>query len=280
MPASAPVPAVPEAKYVDIGDGLKVHYHEAGDPNAPVVLFLHGSGPGASGWSNFKQNYPYFADRGYRALIPDTLGFGYSSKPDVDYGMDFVVGAHKRFLDALGVDKCAVVGNSHGGASAIQLALNHPDVVTKLVLMAPGGLEVTETYMKMKGIRTMMKVFMAPGGLTAEGMRKVFGLQLFDPEQVTDEVIQERLQVAELQPKRVLATLRVPHLAPRLPELQCPVFALWGVQDQFCPVSGATTIAESVPGARVMLLSNCGHWVMVEHTNLFNRLCVDFLDEK
>ena len=274
-----PVDAVPEATYVEIGDGLKVHYHEAGDPSAPVVLFLHGSGPGASGWSNFKQNYPYFAEHGYRVLIPDTLGFGYSSKPDVDYGMDFVVGAHKRFLDALGVTSCAVVGNSHGGASAISLALAHPELVSSLVLMAPGGLEVTETYMKMAGIRTMMKVFMAPGGLTAEGMRKVFGLQLFDPEQVTDEVIQERLQVAELQHKRVLSTLRVPHLTPRLPELSCPVFALWGMNDQFCPVSGATRIAEHVAGSRVMLLSNCGHWVMVEHTAMFNRLCVDFLDE-
>ena len=107
--------AVPEAKYVDIGDGLKIHYHEAGE--GYPVLFLHGSGPGASGWSNFKGNFPYFAKNGFRALIPDTLGFGYSSKPDtMDYGMDVVVNGVKRMLDALGIEKCAVIGNSHGGA--------------------------------------------------------------------------------------------------------------------------------------------------------------------
>ncbi|MGH7297761.1 MAG: alpha/beta fold hydrolase, partial [Polyangiaceae bacterium] len=98
---------VPEWKFVEIGDGLRVHYHEAGE--GPVVLFLHGSGPGASGWSNFRHNYPAFAAAGFRALVPDTLGYGYSSKPDgIDYTLDFLEGAVERFLGALGVDRCAV----------------------------------------------------------------------------------------------------------------------------------------------------------------------------
>ena len=82
--------AVPEGSYVEIGDGLRMHYHEAG--TGTPLLFLHGSGPGASGWSNFKHNFPFFAERGHRALVVDNLGFGHSSKPDVDYGMDFIVG--------------------------------------------------------------------------------------------------------------------------------------------------------------------------------------------
>lgn len=267
--------AVPEGKYCDIGDGLQVHYQEEGT-GFPVV-FLHGSGPGASGYSNFKRNYPYFAKNGFRTILPDTLGFGYSSKPDVDYGMDFVTGALKRFLDKLQVTKCALVGNSHGGAQAITLAIQRPELVSKLVLMAPGGLEERETYMKMDGIRTMMKVFLGGGATTLEGMRKVFELQLFDPKLVTDEILEERRQITELQPKRVLTTLGVPHLAPELSKIQCPVFALWGMNDKFCPVSGAARIAEAVTRARVLTLTQCGHWVMVEHADLFNRLSVDFL---
>ena len=266
--------AVPEGKYADIGDGLRVHYHEQGD-GMPVV-FLHGSGPGASGWSNFKQNYPYFAEHGYRAIVPDTLGFGYSSKPDVDYDLEFLVAALERFTDAIGVTECAVVGNSMGGAMAIMFALANPTRVKKLVLMAPGGLEQTEVYMKMKGIRTMLSVFFKEG-ITRDGMRRVFGLQLFDPGQVTEQVLTERLEIAELQPKRVLSTLKVPYLAPKLAELSCPVFGLWGVNDQFCPVSGATTLVNECSDCRVLTLSECGHWVMVEHTDLFNRLCIDFL---
>ncbi len=272
-PASS---VVPEGKFIDIGGGLRVHYHQQGE--GPVVLFLHGSGPGASGWSNFRRNYPYFAEHGFQAVVPDTLGFGHSSKPDdVDYTLDFLVEALERFLDARGITSCAVVGNSHGGAMAMHLALRRPALVTRLVLMAPGGLEERETYMKMPGIRAMMKVVLGPDGVTREGMRKVFGLQLFDPSQLTEAILDERMAIAALQPKRVLSSMVVPHLATELGRLQCPVFALWGRDDNFCPVSGATTLAMACKRVRVLLLSECGHWVMVEHADLFNRLCVDFL---
>jgi 4,5:9,10-diseco-3-hydroxy-5,9,17-trioxoandrosta-1(10),2-diene-4-oate hydrolase len=129
----------------------------------------------------------------------------------------------------------------------------------------------------MEGIRTMMSVFLSKEGITREGMRQVFGLQLYDPRHLTDQIIEERFQIAEHQPKRVLTTLNVPHLTPRLGEIRCPVFALWGVDDKFCPVSGAMRIAQACKRSRVMMLSECGHWVMVEHTDLFNRLCLDFL---
>jgi 4,5:9,10-diseco-3-hydroxy-5,9,17-trioxoandrosta-1(10),2-diene-4-oate hydrolase len=269
--------AVPEGRYADVGGGLKIHYHEAGE--GPVVLFLHGSGPGASGWSNFRRNYPFFAAQGFRAIVPDTLGFGHSSKPDADYPLDLLAGVLQRFLEAVGVERCAVVGNSHGGALGIKLAIDRPELVSRLILMAPGGLEVREAYMGMAGIRTMMKVFLAPEGITREGMRKVFGLQLFDPAMLTEEILDERMEIAATQPKRVLTSLQVPHLAPELGKIECPVFALWGMNDQFCPVSGAMRIAEGCKNARVLLLTGCGHWVMVERTDLFNRLSVDFLKE-
>lgn len=268
--------AVPEGKYVDVGDGLKIHYHEAG--KGPVVLFLHGSGPGASGWSNFRRNYPYLAERGFRTILPDTLGYGYSSKPDDrEYHLDWIVEKLGVFLDALGVTKCAVIGNSHGGAVAIGLTLARPKLVEKLVLMAPGGLEERETYMKMEGITTMMKVFLAKDGITRDSMRKVFGLQLYDPALITDDIIEERYQISVLQPKKVLTSMVVPHLTPRLPEIACPVLGFWGINDKFCPPTGATAIASGCADAKVHLISRCGHWVMVEHQDYFNRMTLDFL---
>jgi 4,5:9,10-diseco-3-hydroxy-5,9,17-trioxoandrosta-1(10),2-diene-4-oate hydrolase len=269
---------VPEGRYADVGEGLRVHYQELGQ--GPVVLFLHGSGPGASGFSNFRRNYPYFAERGFRALVPDTVGYGYSSKPEgVAYSLEFLVGAVERFLDGLGVERCAVVGNSHGGAMTIALALRRPALVERIVLMAPGGLEVRETYVAMRGIRSMMKAVTAPGGITRDSLKRVLELQLFDPSRLTDDIINERMQIAESQPQSVLTSMSVPHLTPELEKIECPVFGLWGINDQFCPVSGAMRIAESCSDARVLLVGRCGHWVMVEHADLFNRLCLDFLRE-
>ena len=272
--------SVPKGKFAEIGDGLNMHYHDEGT-GAPLV-FLHGSGPGASGWSNFRRNFPFFAERGYRALVPDTLGFGLSSKPDVAYTMDFVTAGLQRFLDSTRVDKVALVGNSHGGAMAIEFARLFPERVTQLILMAPGGLEERETYLKMEGIRAMLRATLgtptAPASLTRDSLRSVLALQLYDASLLTDEIVEERFEIAVTQPQKVFTTLSVPQLVPELGKLRCPVLALWGVADRFCPVSGAMRIAEGCADARVVVLSQCGHWVMVERAALFNRMALDFLE--
>jgi len=272
------VEAVPEGKYVDVGDGITMHYHEAGGGDRGVILFVHGSGPGASGWSNFKGNYPFLAEHGYRTIVPDTMGYGYSTKPeDGAFSLDNVAAQYKALLDALGVARATVVGNSQGGAIAIAMALNYPDLVEKLVLMAPGGLEARETYMEMEGIKAMIRVLYKEG-ISKETMRKIFTLQLHDESKITDEVIEERYQVAMTQHKDNIARIRVANQEERLSEIQCPVLCFWGANDKFCPSSGASKIASRCANSRTMLISSCGHWVMVEYAKLFNELTLTFLN--
>jgi 4,5:9,10-diseco-3-hydroxy-5,9,17-trioxoandrosta-1(10),2-diene-4-oate hydrolase len=272
------VEAVPEGKYADVGNGITMHYHEAGSADRGVVLFAHGSGPGASGWSNFKGNYPFLAEHGYRTIVPDTMGYGYSTKPEEGtFSLDDVAAQYKGLLDSLGVDRATVVGNSQGGAIAITMALNYPDLVEKLVLMAPGGLETRETYMEMEGIKAMIRVLYKEG-ISKETMRKVFMLQLDDESKITDEVIEERYQVAMTQHKDNIARIRVANQAERLSEIRCPVLCFWGANDKFCPSSGASKIAARVPNSRTMLIANCGHWVMVEYQKLFNDLTLKFVN--
>ena len=273
------VEAVPEGKYVDVGGGITMHYHEAGTGDRGVILFVHGSGPGASGWSNFKGNYPFLAERGYRTLVPDTMGYGYSTKPEEGtFSLDDVAAQYRGLLDALGVDRVTVVGNSQGGAVAITMALNYPDLVDKLVLMAPGGLESRETYMAMEGIKAMIRVLYKEG-VSKETMRKVFTLQLHDESKITDEVIEERYQVAMTQHKDNIARIHVANQEDRLSEIQCPVLCFWGANDKFCPASGASKIASRCPSSRTMLIASCGHWVMVEYPKLFNELTLKFLHD-
>lgn len=277
---------LPQGRFADIGEGadpseLRVHYHEAGPADGPAVVFLHGSGPGASGYSNFKGNFRALAEHGYRCLVPDALGYGYSSKPeDAQYTLGFLTRATVRFLDAAGVDRCVLVGNSLGGAMAIRLALDHPERVAGLVLMAPGGLEEREVYMEMRGIRRMLRCIFGPEGITAEGLGRVFELQLFGGAAMLDaDTMAERLQIAETQPRAVFETSRVPNQAERLGSLSCPLIAFWGMEDQFCPPTGAATIAQACrgPDVTVVTMSQCGHWVMVEERERFNRQTAAFL---
>jgi len=271
------VAAVPEGKYVDVGNGISLHYHESGSGDQGTVLFIHGSGPGASGWSNFKGNYPFLAERGYRTIVPDTLGYGYSSKPeDGTFSLDDVSAQYKALLDALDVTRVTLVGNSQGGAIAINMALNYPQLIQRLVLMAPGGLETRETYMAMEGIKAMIRVLYKEG-VSKETMRRVFALQLHDETKITDEVIEERYQIAMTQHKDNIARIHVTNQEGRLSEIQCPVLCFWGANDKFCPSSGAAKIASECKSSRTMLISSCGHWVMVEYPKLFNELTLKFL---
>jgi len=91
------------------------------------------SGPGASGHSNFKGNYPYLVERGYRCIVPDHIGYGFSDKPaDVEYPLSFFTECIRQTLDAAGVTRCSLVGNSLGGAIALQFALDYPEMTDKL----------------------------------------------------------------------------------------------------------------------------------------------------
>ena len=270
---------IPVGHFVDIapvaGSAQRIHYHEQGE--GEVVIFLHGAGTGASGYSNFKGNYPAFAQAGYRCIVPDLLGYGLSSKPDIEqYDLDFFIAGVKGLVDALGLKHITLLGNSLGGAVALGYALAHPQDVKRLILMAPGGVEDLDTYLAMPGIANMFKVYQS-GKTGAAAMREVMTMQLFDPTLLTEDIINERAPIAETQTQAARSILKVPNMTERLHELRCPVFGFWGVNDQFNPASGTMKLMEHCPQARMVLINRCGHWVQVEHRELFNRSCIDFL---
>ncbi|SFP51935.1 4,5:9,10-diseco-3-hydroxy-5,9,17-trioxoandrosta-1(10),2-diene-4-oate hydrolase [Geopseudomonas sagittaria] len=269
---------LPLGHFVTLADGLRLHYLDEGQ--GPVVLWLHGSGPGASGYSNFKGNYPEFAAAGYRNIVLDLPGFGRSDKPeDTEYCLEFFVAALSGFLDAVGIERCTLLGNSLGGAIALGQALARPESVAALVLMAPGGVEERETYFQMEGIQRMVEVYSA-GPMGVEEMRQVMSLQLFDASQLDDALLAERAAVAATQPRSLFAGMRVANMTARLGELRCPILGFWGSNDRFNPIGGALKFLDHAPQARFLLLNRCGHWVQVEHRELFNRTCLDFLGEQ
>ncbi|MBH0070955.1 alpha/beta fold hydrolase [Pseudoalteromonas sp. NZS127] len=266
---------LPLGHFVTLENGLKLHYLEQGQ--GPIVIWLHGSGPGASGFSNFKGNYPEFADAGYRNIVLDLPGFGRSDKPDdVNYDLAFFVTALNGFINALDLPKVTLLGNSLGGAIALGQALDYPDTVERLILMAPGGVEERETYFQMEGIVRMVEVY-SRGPMGVDQMREVMSLQLFDSAVLSDDILAERAAVAVTQPANLFSTMMVPNMTERLGELNCPVLGFWGTNDKFNPHQGMHKILNNVPTARFIMLNRCGHWVQVEHQRLFNSSCIDFL---
>lgn len=268
---------VPEGQYVSLKNGYRIHYQDQGQ--GPVVVFLHGSGNGASGYSNFKGNYPELAQAGYRCIVPDMIGFGYSDKPDdVEYPLSFFVDCLKQTLDALGVQKATVVGNSLGGAVALGFALAHPGSVEKLVLMAPGGLNELPDYLEMPGMKAMFALYGSGKPVTEEAMKDFF-IKAFvvDPSVVTDDLVHERAEMAKLQNPQVIKTLKVPVMTERLAEITAPVLTLWGLNENMMPDSGIMRLAKGLKNGRMVLVPQCGHWVMIEHRGLFNRTVLDFL---
>ncbi|MAL93701.1 MAG: 3-oxoacyl-ACP reductase [Haliea sp.] len=268
---------LPEGNYADCANGHRMHYLDEGQGD--VVVFLHGSGPGASGHSNFKGNYPALVKAGYRCIVPDHVGYGFSDKPDdVEHTLDFFVECIKQTLDVAGVSRCTVVGNSLGGAVAIGLALDYPELVEKLVLMAPGGLSELPEYQQMPGMQKVFKVFGSGEPVTHEVMKDLFATGLmYDPRHATDELVEERMQIMQIMNGHCMASMRIPVLTDRLSELQCPVLGLWGINEQMMPENGIKAMYDNISQLRLVLVSECGHWVMVEHEDMFNRYCLDFL---
>lgn len=268
---------IPEGKYLDMANGYRVHYHEAGPADGQPVIFLHGSGSGASGYSNFKGNYPEFAKAGFRCFVPDILGYGLSSKPDLEmYDTDFFTSGIKALVDGLGLKNIILLGNSLGGALCLDYALKYPAEVAKLILMAPGGLATLDEYKQMPGIQALFSAHKTASS-PREALRTVMNLQVVDKSLITEDIINERAPIAAMQTTAARSALKVPNYTEQLPKIQQPILGFWGMQDCFTPPSGAQKVLDGCPNARFVLLNRCGHWVQVEHREMFNRTCIDFM---
>lgn len=262
-----------------VAGGYKINIAEAGD-GEPVV-FLHGSGPGASGASNFRGNIDAFVEAGYRVILPDLIGYGASSKPEgIDYTLDLFVGTVLDALKQHGVERAHLVGNSLGGGIAIQIALNNPVLVASLVMMAPGCVAEQASYFTMPGIAKMKSSFGSPDFNIEEQRNLVRNLLHPDwADRIPEELVAERFAVARTQSKDVLMRMKTPNLGPRLGELDCPIFVMWGLDDEFCPEAHSRLFLEQCDDVRCLTFARTGHWVQVERAEEFNRYTTEFLDE-
>ncbi len=262
-----------------------IAYHEAGS-GQPFVL-LHGGGPGASGYSNFSRNIKDFEDR-YHVILPDVPGYG-DSMLVVDAGRAMVVesaDAIADFIAKLGVGPVTLLGNSMGGAVSTRVAISHPELVSRLVLMGPAGMHsALFTPSPMEGVKLLRSYYPDP---TLERMRALVRAFVYDDsDPVYDEIARARFE-ASLDPARIAGYQRSasrghlvkPFTREDLAGVQCPTLLIWGRDDRFVGIDDALSFLAGIGDARLVVFSRCGHWVQAEHPAAFAAHVRAFLEEE
>lgn len=261
---------------IDAG-GILTHYHDAGDGD-PVIL-LHGSGPGVSAWANWQHNIPALAQR-YRVIAPDIVGFGYTERPaDVYYSLKTWERHVWSFLDALGIEKASLVGNSLGGRIGLAMAGRHPERLDRMVLMGAPGVGMTLTP-GLKALREYQP--------SEENMRRMLlGCFAVDPAIITAELVKERYE-ASVAPGAFEAYRDMffsdRHAGGQLGITEDEVrkvttrtLLLHGREDKVVPVEVAWNMVRLLPDADLSVFARCGHWTQIERSADFNTLVAAFL---
>lgn len=267
----------------DQGVSLNIHYHDCGD-GEEVVVMLHGSGPGASGWSNFNRNIEPLVRAGYRVLLMDCPGWSKSDSIVCNESRSALnARVLKGLLDQLGIDRVHLIGNSMGGHSAVSFALSYPEDLGRLVLMG-GGTGGISPFVPMptEGIKLLQKVYREP---TQENLQQMLDIFVYDPRDLTPELIAARLEnilkrrdhLENFTKSLELFPRQFPDVSGRLSEIIAPTLVIWGRNDRFVPMDTGLRLVAGIPNSELHVFNNCGHWVQWEYAERFNRLVLDFI---
>ena len=274
------------SKFARIKEGgldLQVHYNDMGSGEA--VFMLHGSGAGASGWSNFHRNVDAFVNAGYRVILLDSPGWNKSDPIIVDKGSraDVNAAAVKGLMDVLNIDRAHLVGNSMGGVNAVAFALNYPERLGKMIIMGGGGVGPSLFVpMPLEGIKLLFGLYVDP---TQENLKKMLDVFVYDPSQLTDELIKGRFNnmmerrdhLENFVTSFKANPKQFPDYSLRLSEIAAPTLITWGRDDRFVPLDSGLRMVWGLQDAEFHVFSKCGHWAQWEHAEKFNRLVIEFL---
>ena len=263
-----------EDKWIETAQGELTHYHEMGE--GTPILFLHGSGTGVSAAANWWLNLPQIGEQA-RCIAIDTIGYGQTVvAPNTAYGIRAWVDHAIRTLDALGIEKTWVVGNSLGGWLAFQIVLDYPERVLGIVSMGTGGAKQTAA----------LKAHANPE-LTIEGIKKTLSMFVVNKDLITDELVKVRFASAanDYASNRLMDVVgardrdrfEFPLDFEKMKDITVPVLLIHGVQDVVIPVSRSWDILNTVPHADAHIFSQCGHWSQVEKAEEFNTVIKDYL---
>ena len=285
--------------FLDVG-ALRVH-HMHGGHGVPVV-FVHGLG--SSGYMEWRRNLEPAAAT-HRVYAPDLPGYGRTDKPRVRYTIPYFARFVRRYMDFLGIRRAALIGASLGGRIALEVALEDPRLVRKLVLVNTLGLGRPQVrFAQMAyGLVTIPRVGEAVMGIARDALtwapRKVIrriaaryaGVSV-DLEATMDDTYLDDLRdmyAADGYHNAYLSTVRSlvnpralfgghHDVTRRLNELKIPVQLIWGAADPLFPLAHAERAQSLIGQAGLAVIDSAGHTPQAEQPDEFNRVLLDFLD--
>ncbi|MET7323147.1 alpha/beta hydrolase [Streptomyces sp. NPDC005549] len=272
-------------------DGLDVFYREAGDPQAPTIVLLHGF-PTSS--HMFRNLIPKLADS-HHVIAPDMIGFGYSSMPAADafdYGFDSLTDVTVRLLDLLGVERFAVYVQDYGAPVAWRIALRTPHRITAIVTQNGNG--YTEGLVKefWDGLfaytddptpetEAAARAALSPEAIRWQYLNGVPDQSLVSPDAWTlDQALLNRpgndavqLTLFRDYPSNVAL---YPRLQQYFRDTRVPLLAVWGANDEIFGPEGAHAFRRDLPDAEIHLLDT-GHFALETHLEEITGHMRDFL---
>ena len=255
--------SLPQEK-VAVVYGQNIHYFEVGQ--GPAVILLHGLGGAKEFWL---ANIGALAPK-YHVYAIDEIGFGQSDKPLIDYKVATFTDFLHGFMQGEKIAKATLVGNSFGGWIATDFAVQHPEMVDKLVLVDAAGL-------------TWQRPLPDLNPSTIAGWRTLIELVFYDKRMVSDEgVMQAFTQHMRNNDgytiERTVASFASPQFEDgHLASIHAATLVVWGRQDELIPLASGEKLRDGITGAKLLVVEHCGHVPQIEKAAEFNQALLEFL---
>jgi pimeloyl-ACP methyl ester carboxylesterase len=246
-----------KSEYVEAG-GYRLHYFEAlpasGQTGTPLVL-VHGLGARGEDWVAM---IPVLAAQGFHVYAPDLLGYGRSPKPDVDYSISLEEQTVAQFMQAVHVPRADIGGWSMGGWVVMKLALDHPEMVDRLVVYDSAGVYFPATW---------EPELFTPADVI--GVKKLMAILTPKPRVLPNFAAEAALRKLERNAwviRRSMAAMTSGRdlLDFRLYQISQPMLIVWGAQDDLIPLSAGEAIHKRVPQSVLNIVEGCGHLAPAE----------------
>jgi len=253
----------------------KIHYVEAGR-GTPVIL-LHGTGGEGARWMPTIKGLA----SEFRVIAPDQIGWGASDKPMTVYHSGVFAEFLARFMREIGVSKASLVGQSMGAGVVLQMAVNYPQLVDRMVLVNGGGFRSANEAPR-AGAPDWHARQIANAGTLAES-REYLEKMYYNHSLITDQQVESNL-ILRLRSAYTAESVQIANARglggvteEEVRGIKTPTLLVWGANDKLSPPVNADKLNAAIAGSRKVLIDKAGHYPFIEHPDLFNQAVREFL---